>query len=158
MAQRNKLKSVGMSRVLSRFIQWAEDAPEGAGDYAVHSLIRLTRNRLGMTQKQLAKRCGLPQSHIANIEKGKIDLQIETLRRICHALCCRLVIGLRPEQDLDSILEERARKLALKRVKRVAGTMVMEEQRPEEEVLSDLVEAESNKILEKRDSEIWEDG
>ncbi|MEE8424594.1 MAG: helix-turn-helix domain-containing protein [Elusimicrobiota bacterium] len=156
MARRQIPQSIGMSRVLSRFIHWAAQAPEGAGDYAVHSLILLTRTRLGMTQAQLAKRCGLPQSHIAKIEKGKVDVQLTTLRRIFKALFCRLVVAPKPDRDLNEIIREQTRKAALKRVKRVAGTMAMEKQRPEEGMLDDLVRAETERLLQKRSSEIWE--
>jgi len=146
-----------MNKIFSRFIQWAEKAPDGTENYTAHSLIRLTRNRLGMTQKQLAVRCAMPQSHIAKIESGKADLQIRTLRRICRALCCKLVIGLRPDKDLDAVMEERAKNLARRRVRRVAGTMEMEKQLPEKEILAELVQAETRRILDKNDSAIWED-
>lgn len=146
-----------MSRVLSRFIEWAAQAPEGAADYAAQSLILLTRVRLGMTQAQLAKRCGLTQSHIANIENGKVDVQLSTLRRIFAALDCRLVLAPQPLGDLDELIRRQARAAALKRVKRVRGTMAMEAQRPDEGMLEDLIKAETEKLLQGRSSEIWED-
>ena len=146
-----------MSRVLSRFIEWAAHAPEGAADYAAQSLILLTRVRLGMTQAQLAKRCGLTQSHIANIENGKVDVQLSTLRRIFAALDCRLVLAPQPLGDFDDLIRRQARAAALKRVKRVRGTMAMEAQRPDEGMLEDLIKAETEKLLQGRSSEIWED-
>lgn len=149
-------QSVGMSRVLSRFVEWAAQAPEGAADYAAQSLILLTRVRLGMTQAQLAKRCGLTQSHIANIENGKVDVQLSTLRRIFAALDCRLVLAPQPLGDLDELIRRQARAAALKRVKRVRGTMAMEAQRPDEGMLEDLIKAETEKLLQSRSSEIWE--
>lgn len=149
-------QSVGMSRVLSRFVDWAAHAPEGAADYAPHSLILLTRVRLGMTQSQLAKRSGLTQSHIANIENGKVDIQLTTLRRIFSALECRLVVAPQPSGDLDEIIRRQARAAALKRVKRVTGTMAMENQRPDDGMLEDLVRAETEKLLQARSSEMWE--
>ncbi len=149
-------QSLAENRVLSRFVEWAGQAPEGAKDYAVHGLIYLVRHRLGMTQAQLAKRCGLPQSHIAKIEKGKVDIQIGTLRRIFKALSCGLVVAPRPEKDLDEVIGEQARKAALKRVRRVAGTMAMEKQRPEDDVLEEMVRSETEKLLQERRSEIWE--
>lgn len=149
-------QSLGMSRVLSRFIEWAAHAPEGAADYAAQSLILLTRVRLGMTQAQLAKRCGLTQSHIANIENGKVDVQLSTLRRIFAALDCRLVLAPQPLGDLDELVRRQARAAALKRVKRVSGTMAMEAQRPDEGMLEDLVKMETEKLLQSRSSEIWE--
>ncbi len=154
--RRKDPQSVGMSRVLSRFIEWAAQAPNGAADYAAQGLILLTRVRLGMTQAQLAKRCGLTQSHIANIENGKVDVQLSTLRRIFAALECRLVLAPQPVGGLDELVRRQARAAALKRVKRVSGTMAMEDQRPDEGMLEELVKAETEKLIQSRSSEIWE--
>lgn len=154
--RRKDPRSVVLSRVLSRFIEWAAQAPDGAADYAAQGLILLTRVRLGMTQAQLAKRCGLTQSHIANIENGKVDVQLSTLRRIFAALDCRLVLAPQPVGDLEELVRRQARAAALKRVKRVSGTMAMEAQRPDEGMLEELVRAEAEKLIQSRSSEIWE--
>ncbi|MFH2201898.1 MAG: helix-turn-helix domain-containing protein [Elusimicrobiota bacterium] len=156
MPRRYAPNPISTSRILTRFLQWAEHAPEGASVYSTYSLIQLTRKRLGMTQAQLAKRCGLPQSHIANIETGKVDIQLETLRRIFKALRCRLVVAPQPIEDLKRVMWEQAGKLARKRVARVAGTMAMEKQRPDDDMLEDLVRAETEKLLQERSSEIWD--
>jgi len=156
MPQKRTPQTIAANQVLARLVQWAASAPEGAGEHGEHNLIRLLRVRLGMTQAQLAKRCGLPQSHIAKIEKGKGDIQLDTLRHIFAAMVCRLVVAPQPETDLDGIVRKQARNAALKRVRRLAGTMAMEEQRPEEDMLEALVRAETEKLLEKRSSEIWE--
>lgn len=67
-----------------------------------HVLIRTLRRELKMTQAQLARRAGLPQSHLAKIEGGKVDMQLGTLRRILRAMSHELVLTLRllkgPEQ------------------------------------------------------------
>lgn len=156
MTRRHIPESVAMSRVLSRFIKWAAEAPEGAGEYAAHSLVLLTRVRLGMTQAQLASRCGMTQSHIANIENGKVDAQLTTMRRIFKAMHCRLVIAPQPEASLEHIIEQQARKAAAKRVQRVAGTMALEAQRPDQGMLDELILAEMEKLMRKPSSEIWE--
>ena len=44
------------------------------------------RIKFGCTQQELAKRCGVPQSNLSNIEKGKRDLSLSTLLRIAKAL------------------------------------------------------------------------
>jgi len=109
-----------------------------------------------MTQAQLAARCGMPQSHIAKIEKGRAEMKLSTLRRILEGLFCRLVIAPQPERGLDEVLREQARRAAVSRVKRVSGTMAMEEQKPDEEMLEDLVRAETERLLQKRSSAIWD--
>ena len=42
--------------------------------------------RKGMTQAELAERCGLAQSHIARIEAGKYSVGFDTLQQIAEAL------------------------------------------------------------------------
>ena len=52
----------------------------------IGSQIYLRRLEKGMTQAELARRAGIPQPNLSNIEKGKRDLTISTLARIAHAL------------------------------------------------------------------------
>ncbi len=48
--------------------------------------IYLKRLELGLTQNELAGRVHIPQSNLSNIEKGKRDLTVSTLRRIAAAM------------------------------------------------------------------------
>ena len=43
-------------------------------------------HRTGMTQRQLGARCGLQDSHIARIEKGKYSVGFDTLQAIAEAM------------------------------------------------------------------------
>ena len=49
---------------------------------------RLQQQRLqkGLTQPELARRTGIAQANLSNIEKGKRDPSLLTLRKICFAL------------------------------------------------------------------------
>lgn len=44
------------------------------------------RNALGISQRELAQLCGLPQSSIARIESGKTTPKLDTLLKIMHPL------------------------------------------------------------------------
>ena len=50
------------------------------------------RHRVGMTQAQLAKACGLTQSVVARIESKRARPQIDTLYKILAALGCTLQV------------------------------------------------------------------
>lgn len=65
-----------------------------------HALIRALRGRLKMTQAQLAARAGLPQSHVARIEAGKVDARLGTLRRIFSAMSFELSLVLDRRETL----------------------------------------------------------
>lgn len=44
------------------------------------------RTALGITQRELAQLCGLPQSSIARIESGRTTPKLDTLLKIIHPL------------------------------------------------------------------------
>ena len=48
--------------------------------------IYLRRLEQRFTQKVFSEKAGLPQPNLSNIEKGKQDVTVTTLRRIAHAL------------------------------------------------------------------------
>ena len=48
------------------------------------------RNALGISQRDLAALCGLPQSSIARIESGRTAPKIDTLLKIMHPLGLKL--------------------------------------------------------------------
>lgn len=48
------------------------------------------RKEQGWTQGELAERCGLGRSHIARIERGAYNIQIDTLSLIAEAFGMRV--------------------------------------------------------------------
>lgn len=50
----------------------------------------------GLSQRELAERCGTTQSAIARLERGGRPPRIDTLLRIAEALECELVVDLVP--------------------------------------------------------------
>ncbi|MGH3049186.1 MAG: helix-turn-helix domain-containing protein [Gaiellaceae bacterium] len=59
---------------------------------------RVAEQRLakGLSQRQLAERCGTTQSAIARLERGGRPPRIDTLLRIAEALDCELIVELAP--------------------------------------------------------------
>jgi len=118
--------------------------------------IRILRNRLRMSQEELAKRANITQPHLAGIETGKIDPRISTLRQIFHGLSCDLIIEPRPQKPFDELLRGQARSLALKRLKRTMGTMALEGQAPEEQTFRHLLEKRTDDILLDHRERLWQ--
>lgn len=52
----------------------------------VGAVLRDLRTRQGLTQAALAKRCGVKQGSISQIESGDVDPQLSTLLRLTRAL------------------------------------------------------------------------
>jgi transcriptional regulator with XRE-family HTH domain len=57
--------------------------------------LREARERLGLTQEEVARRSGVHATEVSRIEAGKRDPQISTLRRLAEA------VEVRPGQLLD---------------------------------------------------------
>ena len=53
---------------------------------AVGNRMLAIRKRMGMTQAEVAEAAGLCDRTYAEIERGTVNMRLETLLRICHAL------------------------------------------------------------------------
>jgi transcriptional regulator with XRE-family HTH domain len=143
-------------RAIHRVSEFAAQAPAVA-QLPPHAMIRALRAALRMTQSQLAKRAGLPQSHLARIESGKVDTQMSTLRKLLAALFCDMLVVPRMQRKLDDVLESRIMEKARKNVARVSGTMALEKQLPDDETISALIRSEESRLRTHPSSEIWAD-
>ena len=123
----------------------AEASNRTPGDW-----IRILRNRLRMTQTELAKRAHITQPNLAAIESGRVDPQVGTLRRIYQGLSCDLNIQPQLKKPLEEILRGRAGTVALKRLKQTMGTMALEDQAPDKELFKRLLEKRTDDILRSR--------
>src|SRR5271154_4280249 len=76
--------------------------------------LRAIRNALGMTTAQFARRLGVSQPRIVELEQSEASgsVTLNTLQRAAGALGCRLVYVLVPERPLAETVHEQAAKLA----------------------------------------------
>jgi len=73
-----------------------EDVTEAENVAQIVAAMIDRRNELGITQRQLAEMCGIPQSSVARIESCKITPNLDTLLKIMQPLGLTLsVIALR---------------------------------------------------------------
>ncbi len=131
------------------------EASPGASDRSAGEWIRILRNYLRMTQAELAKRAKITQPNLAAIESGRVDPQVSTLRRIYQGLSCNLSVEPRPQKPLGEVLRGRARAIALRRLKHAMGTMALEDQAPDKETFSQLLEKRTDEILSDRRERLW---
>ena len=121
--------------------------------------VKAIREALGMTTAQLAKRLGVSQPRVVGIEQAETKgaITLDSLERAAHALDCRLVYVLVPRKPLDALVEERAARLADKRLASTRHTMALEAQamntRDEDEQRKRLI----RKLIEQAGSELWDD-
>lgn len=62
-------------------------------------LIYMARRRSGLTQAELGRRLGLPQSQISRWERGQVEPSLETLRGLVRACGLELTLGLANGDD-----------------------------------------------------------
>lgn len=93
-------------RALNQVMLYTGRAPAQAF-LGPHVLVRALRSALRMSQAHLARRCGIPQAHLARLESGAIDVQLKTLRRLFDALFCDVLILPKPRTRPGDAIAER---------------------------------------------------
>lgn len=121
--------------------------------------IRAIREALGMTTAQLAKRLGVSQPRVIDIEKAEArrTITLDSLERAARALHCRLVYALVPNKPLDDLVEERARLLAEKRLAATRHSMTLEAQGVEPGDEREQLQRLIRELVEQSGSVLWED-
>ena len=66
--------------------EFAQDWAAHQSDYEIMKLIVDARNEEGLTQKELAERCGLKASNLSRLENGKSSPTVKTLRALAAGL------------------------------------------------------------------------
>jgi predicted DNA-binding mobile mystery protein A len=96
----------------------------------VRGWIKAIREALGMSSAQLAKRLKIKQPTVAAMEQSELKgtIQLATLRRLAEAMNCTLVYALVPNDSLETIVREQARKVAKRRLQSVEHSMLLEDQ------------------------------
>jgi predicted DNA-binding mobile mystery protein A len=97
----------------------------------VRGWIKAIREALGMTTVQLAKRLHVKQPSVIALERSeaKGSIELATLRRVAAALDCTVVYALVPNKPLETIVRDRARVFARRRLEPVAHSMLLEDQK-----------------------------
>jgi predicted DNA-binding mobile mystery protein A len=129
--------------------------PPGRYAAPVRGWIKAIREALGMSTAQLAKRLGIKQPSLVELEKSeaKGTIELATLRRVAEALDCTLVYMLVPNKPLESTIRERGRAFAQKRREPVEHTMMLEDQK----VPAKNVEARLDEIVRETNPRLFWD-
>ena len=108
-----------------------------------------------MSGVQFGRRLGIRPQSIEALEKSEANgsIQLKTLRRAAEALDCKLVYALVPNSSLEGAVRDRARKIAMRDLGRVAHTMKLEAQDTGDANLEARIEAYIRDTLRERD--LW---
>jgi predicted DNA-binding mobile mystery protein A len=121
----------------------------------VRGWIKAVREALGMSTAQLAKRLGIKQPSLVELEKSEArgTIELATLWRVAEALDCTLVYALVPNKPLETTIRERARAFAQKRRGPVEHSMMLEDQK----VPAKNVEARLDEIVRETNPRLFWD-
>lgn len=127
--------------------------------YSENGWIKLLREALGMSSAQLGKRVGIDQSRISRLENAEIegDLKLSSLKKVAEGLNMKFVYGFIPNESLESIVTQQAKKIARKRMERVNKTMRLEEQELSNEEKSKAFNDLVQKILIDNPKDFWDE-
>ena len=67
-------------------------------------MLRDARRRAGLTQRELARRAGVPQPAVARIERGAVSPRVDTLSVLLAAAGASLEVGPRLGEGVDRTL------------------------------------------------------
>lgn len=86
------------------------------------ALLKMARRRAGVTQRELARRSGVPQPTVSRIEAGRMSPTYELLDRLLRACGMELVTVDRPKEgDVDrTLIRERLEMTPEQRLRRAA--------------------------------------
>lgn len=143
--------------LIEEIMQAAQKTRIAVRGLAIGALIKSIRVQLGMSQKALAKRAGVPQSTISRIEQEERDANLSTLIKILGAISCDLVIVPLLQDSIDAIRRKQARKMAEKKVSYLKGTMNLEDQQPDSRFIAELIKQEEERLLQGPNSKLWDE-
>jgi predicted DNA-binding mobile mystery protein A len=121
--------------------------------------LRAIRNALGMTSAQLARRLGVSQPRIVELEQSEVSgkVTLNTLQRAAEALGCRLVYVLVPEKPLAETVRERAELLAERQQSDIEHTMRLEDQAVSSKTASRELRDRLIEQLLRRPARLWDE-
>jgi transcriptional regulator with XRE-family HTH domain len=143
--------------LIEEIMQAAQKTRVAIRGLTIGALIKSIRVQLGMSQKALAKRAGVPQSTISRIEQEERDANLSTLNKILSAISCDLVIVPLLQDSIDAIRRKQARKMAEKQVSYLKGTMNLEDQQPDSRFIAELIKQEEERLLQGPNSKLWDE-
>lgn len=117
--------------------------------------IRAIRDAIGMSGGQLALRLGVRPQTVEALEKSEAtgSIRLSKLRRAAEALDCTLVYALVPKTSLDDAVTQRARKIAIRDLKRIAHSMELEAQGTGAAGMEARIDAYIRDVIKDRD--LW---
>jgi predicted DNA-binding mobile mystery protein A len=120
---------------------------------------RAIRDGLGMTTGQLARRMGVKQPRISELERGEAsgNITVQSLERAAEAMGCRLVYALVPMKPLTEVIDERAALLAGRQLSSIEQTMRLENQSVTDKARHDEARQRLIDQFKRKPARLWDE-
>ncbi len=111
-----------------------------------------------MTTGQLAKRLGVHQPRVIELEHGEAagNITVKSLERAAQALGCRLVYTFVPEEPLADTIRKRASAIAEQQLASVEQSMRLEAQGVDDNALRHEAHRQLVEKLLRRPARLWD--
>lgn len=120
--------------------------------------VRAIRSALGMTAGQLGRRMGVTRQRAEALEKAEKggSLTLDSLERAARALDCSFVYAFVPTKPLEKMVEERAMKVALRRMASTEHSMALEAQQVDEVDRKEQLKSIVARLIDRTPADLWE--
>ncbi len=119
--------------------------------------IAAVRKSLSMPVNLLAKKVGMSQQALSNLEKNEVDgtITIKSLRKVAEGMNCKLVYAIVPnEGNLEDIVKKQAIKKAYGIVNPVNHSMMLEAQEVGNK--DKKIQEVADELAQNLNSKLWE--
>ena len=121
--------------------------------------LRAIRDALGMTTAQLARRIGVTQPRIVELEQSEVSgaVTLHSLQRAAEALGCRVVYALVPDRPLAEVVRARAELVADRQLTSVQHTMALEDLGVRDKEANKLLREMYIRKLLQKPARLWDE-
>ncbi len=120
--------------------------------------LRTNRKALKMPTKIILEKAGIKKSELYRIEKAELEgtLTLNKLKETAEAMGCELHYAVVPGRKIDSIIEDRARRHAIKILRNASVHMQLENQATNKEQVEFQIDKVAKKLIAEIPSWFWE--
>lgn len=93
-------------RALEESVELRKEYDALQPEYEIIEKLINARIEANLTQKELAKKCGLKQSNISRLESGKANPTLKFLKKLADSLDCDLVVEFRKREPATETCKE----------------------------------------------------
>lgn len=119
--------------------------------------LRVVRKALKMPPKVVLERAGIKKSELYRIEKAEVDgtLTLNKLKDTAAAMGCELHYAIIPNGSINSIIEDRARRHAIKILRNASVHMQLEDQVTAKEQIEFQIDKVTEKLIKEMPNWFW---